>query len=73
MFLDDLSGALLVVERKQDLVEARITLAVVEEVDELHTANGVRLSFGSTNHKAANHSTFIVGQSALNIHSLLVN
>ncbi len=44
VFVDDLSGSPLVVQRVQDLVETRIALLVVEEIDELHDTDGVGLS-----------------------------
>jgi len=59
VLLDDLAGALLVVEREQDLVETRITLAVVKEIDKLHAPDRVRLALGSVIRAIVNNMTTI--------------
>ena len=41
VLVDDLSSSFLIIERIEDLVESRISLLVVEEIDKLGTSDGI--------------------------------
>ena len=47
VLVNDLGSSFLIVERVENLVESRIALLVVEEIDKRSATNRVRLAFGA--------------------------